>query len=749
LHNLQWCCDLASHELQLFDSQSRLEDHLQEVHNEDVKNSGIRQLIERNKRPAPILWTECPFCKFVPDLADIRDVSAGLSQDELASKKLVKHIGHHLQAISVLALPWRDDLKDDANSKLNESSKARDREASSQLDESEFEETDRHDEADYELDLRSVASTDDQRWDIDPAGFQEIDRDDPVIQHLIFNQTDWLEIIEGQFAPLDPGRIRLLRLHPGKPDEMIHCDQLTISLQHPPAYKYLSYVLGDASRQMNIEMGRELCNINANVYSALRAIRSQDLTLTLWVDRLCINMEDVAERNYQAALMPQIARSASETIVWLGEDDESSEVAIKFVDSHYNFIGKLDREEILGVNEALVSLFAREWWSRVWMVQEVILAKSVTVTCGSWSTSFEEFVHLRNFQLPQELLPDYQLVMQPIKEMPFGDLLLVWDQLQSEILNGTATLFSMMTVTRKLRSTDPRDKVYAPLGLCRENSGSITVDYRKSWTKVYKEAMRHFLISKDILPLYLVEEHQPISTPDLPSWVIDWSVMPVPRTGFSFDGQRARSAYLGINEALGQGVLLSAGGDSILCQGMHIDKIIEIGEPFGSGRPDSTTLVSCCRKWWELYRANSRNGQDTREDFWRTLIANRLENFEGEPSITFLQDFKSWLEWNEGRLYLFLPNNKKLPDDRVNALIRRSCLSRTFAVTGRGYPALVPERAQIGDEICMLFGGDVPFILRQRQENWSLIGEAYVHGFMDGEALKGAGRFHSKLFTII
>jgi hypothetical protein len=586
---------------------------------------------------------------------------------------------------------------------------------------------------------------------MDPAGFQEIDRDDPVIQHLIFNQTDWLERIEDQFAPLDPGRIRLLRLHPGKLDEMIHCDRLAISLQHPPAYKYLSYVWGDSTRQMSITVGREPFNITANLYSALRAIRAQDSTLTLWVDCLSINMDDLAEKSSQVALLPQIVRSASATIVWLGEDDESSEVAIKFVDSHNNFIGKLGREEILAVNDALVSLFARAWWTRVWIVQEVILAKSVTVTCGSWSTSFEEFVHLRNFQLPQELLPDYQLVMQSIKKMPFGDLLLVWDQLQSEILNDTATPFSMMTATRKFQSTNLSDKVYALLGLCWKNSSFIRADYMKPYFQVYKEAMRYFLISEDILPLYVVEEHQPISTPNLPSWVIDWSVMPVPRTGFAFDGQRARSAYLSICEVSEQKVMFSDGGDRILCRGIHIDKIIEIGEPFGSVRPDSTTLVSCCRKWWELYRAHSRNGQDTREGFWRTLIANRLENFEGEPSITFLQDFKSWLEWDEGRFYLYLPKNKKLPDDRVDALIRRSCLSRTFAVTSRGYPALVPERAQIGDDICVLFGGDVPFILRQRQKNWSLIGEAYVHGFMDGEVFKSVerGERERELFTII
>lgn len=173
MHNLQWCCDLTSHDLQLFDSQAKLEYHLRDVHKEDVGDAGLRQLIERNRRPAPILWTECPFCKFVPDLADVQEVSARFSQDELASKKLVKHIGHHLQSISTLALPWRDDLKGEASSELNESAKACDRQAGSQFDEFQARETDEEDEVlsdlrAYELDLRSIPTTDNQRWDMDP-----------------------------------------------------------------------------------------------------------------------------------------------------------------------------------------------------------------------------------------------------------------------------------------------------------------------------------------------------------------------------------------------------------------------------------------------------------------------------------------------------------------------------------------------------------------------------------------------------
>jgi hypothetical protein len=63
---------------------------------------------------------------------------------------------------------------------------------------------------------------------------------------------------------------------------------------------------------------------------------------------------------------------------------------------------------------------------------------------------------------------------------------------------------------------------------------------------------------------------------------------------------------------------------------------------------------------------------------------------------------------------------------------------RKFAITEKGYMALVPPLSQVGDKVCILFNMDVPFILRQVPESvsmhYQIVGESYVHGIMDGEA---------------
>ena len=80
---------------------------------------------------------------------------------------------------------------------------------------------------------------------------------------------------------------------------------------------------------------------------------------------------------------------------------------------------------------------------------------------------------------------------------------------------------------------------------------------------------------------------------------------------------------------------------------------------------------------------------------------------------------------------------------RVKRLIENTTMNRVFCVTEKDYIGLVPYRARVNDLIVVLFGGHTPFVLREREvpgsaetgRRWQLIGECYVHGFMDGEAL--------------
>jgi hypothetical protein len=60
----------------------------------------------------------------------------------------------------------------------------------------------------------------------------------------------------------------------------------------------------------------------------------------------------------------------------------------------------------------------------------------------------------------------------------------------------------------------------------------------------------------------------------------------------------------------------------------------------------------------------------------------------------------------------------------------------SFFVSTKGYMGLTGSKAQYDDDLCIVFGGSVPFVLRKDANGYKLISDAYVHGLMNGEAIR-------------
>ena len=61
---------------------------------------------------------------------------------------------------------------------------------------------------------------------------------------------------------------------------------------------------------------------------------------------------------------------------------------------------------------------------------------------------------------------------------------------------------------------------------------------------------------------------------------------------------------------------------------------------------------------------------------------------------------------------------------------------RDFFTTKAGYMGICPASTAVGDQVCLLSGSQVPYILRQNDQRYQLVGECYVHGIMDGEIVR-------------
>ncbi|KAF2461212.1 heterokaryon incompatibility, partial [Lineolata rhizophorae] len=89
-------------------------------------------------------------------------------------------------------------------------------------------------------------------------------------------------------------------------------------LRSSPKYEALSYTWGDALDRHSIACEGKTIRVTANLLSALQHLRQPDVTRILWVDAVCINQGNIAERDAQVRMMGDIYRMAARVLVWLG-----------------------------------------------------------------------------------------------------------------------------------------------------------------------------------------------------------------------------------------------------------------------------------------------------------------------------------------------------------------------------------------------------------------------------------------------
>jgi hypothetical protein len=113
--------------------------------------------------------------------------------------------------------------------------------------------------------------------------------------------------------------IRILTLKCDTFDDAIHCVLNAVSLIDSPTYTALSYIWGDQIDRLPLYVDGIEVSVIKNLSVVLRYIRKPDQDLFLWVDALCIDKNDVQERNNQVPLMGTLYSEAQDVIIWLGE----------------------------------------------------------------------------------------------------------------------------------------------------------------------------------------------------------------------------------------------------------------------------------------------------------------------------------------------------------------------------------------------------------------------------------------------
>jgi hypothetical protein len=108
------------------------------------------------------------------------------------------------------------------------------------------------------------------------------------------------ETVTFAYSPsLDKDQNRMAKIQPGRPEDNICCRLVTMQRDSGQAYKALSYVWGNSEKVRCIWVNEKQFWIHRNLYEAMFHIRSEEETVRLWIDKLCINQDIISERNAQ------------------------------------------------------------------------------------------------------------------------------------------------------------------------------------------------------------------------------------------------------------------------------------------------------------------------------------------------------------------------------------------------------------------------------------------------------------------
>ena len=217
--------------------------------------------------------------------------------------------------------------------------------------------------------------------------------------------------------PLDfkPGHIRLLKILPGLPGSILRCkiwqDQIRYQF-----HTCLSYYWGPPDPENQIIVNNRLFNVRKNLHNFLMAARKQNLTVPLWIDALCIDQANLEERNYQVQQMAEVYQNAAEVLVYAGvataHHQRNLDSLISRLGWTYDiFMEHCNATDFRTASRKLLRLIPiwdwnamrsaeSAYWTRMWVVQELLLGIKLRVVFSSHTLDWDHFLEYAHWAIP-------------------------------------------------------------------------------------------------------------------------------------------------------------------------------------------------------------------------------------------------------------------------------------------------------------------------------------------------------------
>jgi hypothetical protein len=319
---------------------------------------------------------------------------------------------------------------------------------------------------------------------------------------------------------LGDGQIRILTVQPGSHSEPIVCTMREIETRDAPNYDAISYCWTHGTILVPIAInGFDDFKVPAHLIACLRRLRNIATERHVWIDAICINQGDETDKSGQVQQMPKIYGNGWQTLIWLGET-EPDVPSCTVRDHGYcttRGFSSIEHGSMLQLLEDFLQIaeknslrhedkyLLRVWWKRLWCVQEFMLSpRPPKIMIGPHLVAWSDFLEASG------------KIINPLFKWHVGD------SEQWQAANRKRSLLELLRITStNFACTDPRDRVFALLGITNDVNLTIRADYTKTAEDVYTEATMYLINAENNIDM-LLDQRTSRRTSSLPTWIPDF-----------------------------------------------------------------------------------------------------------------------------------------------------------------------------------------------------------------------------------
>lgn len=589
--------------------------------------------------------------------------------------------------------------------------------------------------------------------------------------------------------PDDGFQIRLVTILPGLELEALRCTVRNFVLTEDLQYEALSYTWGDPTVTSPVLLNGSEFEITTNLEAALQSLRYEDKERLLWIDAICINQRSISERNAEVRRMDLIYQRAEQVIVWLGRETEpgdtigvgsalitaASTLTVKLLEMLSEAKEEWDVVNVLHQTgdatlalQVLAKLFCRPWFLRIWIVQEIALAKMATVAFGPQRIAWDRFSQAADAIRRLEYGLNDQLWRLSGASRAVS---VQWCRLDAakEPTPSSSAAMQLDILLWKLRTsqvTDCRDRLFGILGLIRHDRSDplLAIDYQKSMPEVFRD-LSMYLIQHGFLADVLCAVTYGIE--GLPHWAAIWTATLESEKETGNPPSRI-SKGLGVFMAVsrsrgsaGAQPRFSEGGRKLTVRGTVIDSVALVSKSHDCSGDEKSSLD----EQLESMRARLLSWEDEMEscNLSHGLYTRREQRLKIWKEAIFHEDGEdSWIREHYDRLLgRAVPSDgedrRSIPPAKESAVVFRLVteLKTTFGsdfeyrrpfVTANGLMGSTGSNCGIlvGDVLCVLVGCAMPFLLRPVEGTegvFRFLTCCFVPGLMDFDLFGVAAKF--------